>query len=298
MFISKRDLYNFFGTVFSRRITTLCASITYYFIIAIIPFVVLFFGISAFFGFDVISIFGLENSQLPPQIIDALRNQYVVPMDFKSFGAIFIFCFVFYLASGFFGHLISVGKFLYDDEITASNLKYKKFLQRPISILMLIWFVIMLMLELYISVLLSNKVFELQLFEKGIGLFFAKVISMLVGLIFFTLVINIINVVISPTPLGFKENLTGSITTYLIWMVTSYLFLQYSGNGATTQVFGDFAPYVMVIYWAFILAFGFICGVILNRYLYLKRKGKYTKDGYPVKGDINLIAMHFEQNIQ
>ncbi|WP_230459061.1 YihY/virulence factor BrkB family protein [Terrilactibacillus tamarindi] len=251
----------------------IAATLAYYFLLSLFPFLIFLFAIIPYLGIDQSQFLDLLQRYAPTALNDVIKQN--IDKVFNKNGGILSFGVIATLwpASNALNALIRALNHAYDVEETRSFIY-----QRLLAILFTVSMVFVIIISLGINVI-GGAVFKTILHKLGFSDGLATIWHLLSLLITFVIVIIIFALLYYFCPnkkLHIKDVIIGAVVAAVSWQVVSYgfsFYIKYFGNYAST--YGTLGGIIILMLWFYITALTIIVGGEINAvYRYIKYKHK------------------------
>lgn len=254
-------------TILSKEeLGILPASLTYYFVLAIIPILTITVLISSSFHISIDKVITLINDILPSKISDFV----VEILSGKGFdGNIGFFNLIAFLVStnGTYA-IIKTANNLY-------KIKDTDLIKDRIKSVVLLLNILLLLIFLILVPAFGN---EILLFIHNSELFsgLTEELVFIINLIkwpitFFIIFFNIkLIYTLAPSKILRSKNTTrGALITTVLWIISSVLFGYYLDYFANYDIlYGNLSSIIILMIWLYVISYVFVLGMIINRYHY------------------------------
>lgn len=264
---------NFFHIFSTNRLSTVAGAWVFYFLTAVIPLVFLIITAFGVFGVNI----SLDIvSRLPEEFREA-GEQIVTTAQNASNGATILFVITAgYSCIRLLNQMSLDGDFIYN-----ARSKKKRGIMRRIWALFALGALFVLFLAVAVVVAFGNKLFSFSFLTAQEKLI-ATIIASWLFISFSYLIILILNIFISPVKLKFSNvALGGLVTLFCIVFGTIGFALYLKFFNSYNAFYGSLAGIIIFLFWAYILMFALVVGVIINAKTYANKnsskKNRATK---------------------
>ena len=264
----KTILKRFIEVLKTPELQILPGQLAFYFLMSIIPIIMLVFLFVSRLTID-LNLINIIEETLPP----ALSNLILPLVNVNTSDVPFVFLFVCYLI------LASNGP---RSIIIASNELYK--LEKPgfidlyiksfvMTIFMIILFIFMIIIPIFGETIIK---FILDLFDYSFILSQYKIvynlIKFIISFIFIYVSIKLLFTIAPNAKIETKKTLKGALFTTIGWIVSTSLFSLYVTKIVKYNLlYGNFANILILLLWIYLLAYLFVMGMAININVYRKK---------------------------
>ena len=267
-------IYDFCAIMAKDRVGIYTAQASFFIILSIFPFLLLFLNILGMTNIDSGTIFRLINNYAPetikPLVIQILEEIYThvsgTALSISAIAAIWA------ASKG----VLSVMFGLYEISKIHQNRNY--FISRFISMIYTVLFVFSIIFTMVILVF-GNKIFNFLVsfipFLKDISittLILRYLVSFIVLTLFFIIIYKIANFKMTTI----KKTIPGALFSALGWLVFSYAFSIYIDNFSNmTYMYGSLTAVVIMMFWIYFCIYIFFIGAEINKKMYPETVAKH-----------------------
>jgi len=254
-------------TILTREeLGILPASLTYYFVLAIIPLLTITVLIASSFNISIDKVITLISDILPYKV-SSFIVEIISGKGFDTNVGLFNLIAFFGATNGTYA-IIKTANNLYkikDTDVIKDRIKSVLLL---VNILLLLIFLIIVPTfgENILSFVQNSEVFAFLTDEVVFIFNLAKW-----PFTFFVIYFNIkLIYTISPSRILLSKNTTlGSLVATLLWIVSSIIFGYYLEYFANYDIlYGNLSSIIILMIWLYIISFSFVLGMIINKYHY------------------------------
>lgn len=242
------------------------ASLTYYFVLAIIPILTITVLVASSFNISIDEVINLINDMLPSKISDFIVD-IISGKGFDSNVGIFNLIAFLISTNGTYA-IIKTANSLYkikDTDIIKDRIKSVLLL---VNILFLLIFLIIVpVFGQHILVYIQNSEYFSALTEEVV--FVLNLIRWPVT--FFIIFYNIkLIYTLSPSKVLLSKYTTcGALVTTILWIVSSVIFGYYLDYFANYDIlYGNLSSIIILMIWLYVISFVFVLGMVINTYYY------------------------------
>lgn len=262
----KRKLKKLKQILSKEELGILPASLTYYFVLAIIPMLTITVLIASSFNISVDRVISLINDILPYKI-SSFITEIISGKGFDSNVGIFNLIAFVGATNGTYA-IIKAANNLYkvkDHDVIKDRIK---------AVLLLVDIVLLLIFLIVVPTFGERILLTIHNSDYFSG--FTEEVLFILNLLkwpltFFVLFINIkLIYTLSPSRILPSKNTTlGALITTILWMISSIIFgyyLQYFAN--YDILYGNLSSIIILMIWLYVLSYVFVLGMIINTYYY------------------------------
>lgn len=231
-----------------KRFTTVAGTLVYFFLMSLAPFL---FWLSMFFGdvdLEKLASFAVFNAILP--FLQELQSS---AGGATSGAGIILMLTTLYSSTNFFYHLRRSGEIIYDSKFKKGGIKLR------LSSLGLIILTAVLIAGAVGAVVVGERILR-----RFLSVLFAEFIIYSAALIMVIAVACLLNIFICPYKIGFKEVISGSLFTVLLWLICAGGFAVYMYFANPVKLYGKIASVIVFLLWCYLMMNSFVIGVIYN----------------------------------
>lgn len=262
----KKKIKNIKEILSREELGILPASLTYYFVLAIIPILTITVLIASSFHISIDKVITLINDMLPYKISNFIA-EIISGKGFDSNVGIFNLIAFLVSTNGTYA-IIKTANNLYkikDTDIIKDRIKSILLL---VNILLLLIFLITVPAfgESILSFIHNSDVFSVLTDEVVFIINLAKW-----PLTFFIIFFNIkLIYTLAPSKIIFSKHTTlGALITTILWMISSIIFGYYLKYFANYDIlYGNLSSLIILMIWLYVISFVFVLGMIINTYYY------------------------------
>lgn len=239
------EIYRYYS---DKRFTTVAGTLVYFFLMSLAPFL---FWLSMFFGdvdLEKLSSFAVLNAVLP-----FLKELQSSAGGAASGAGIVLMLTTLYSSTNFFYHLRRSGEIIYDSKFKKGGFKLR---------------LASLGLIAAAAILIAGAVGALvageRILRKFLSDFVSELIIYLSATAMVTAVAVILNIFICPYKTGFKDVISGSLFTVLLWLACAVGFAVYIHFANPVRLYGKIASVIVFLLWCYLMMNSFVIGVIYN----------------------------------
>ena len=255
------------GKVLSREeLGILPASLTYYFVLAIIPMLTIMVLIASSFNISIDRVAVLINDILPSKISSFIID-VVAGKGFDGNVGFFNIVALFVASNGTYA-IIKTANNLY-------KVKDSDLIKDRIKSLIILFIIILLLIFLIVVPMFGENILLLIQKSKIFSIITDEVIFIVNltkwPITFFIILFNIkLIYTLSPSKRLLSKNTTiGALITTILWMTYSVIFVYYLEYFANYDIlYGNLSSLIILMIWLYTLAFVFVLGMIINTYYY------------------------------
>lgn len=267
-------IYDFCGIMAKDRIGIYTAQASFFIILSIFPFLLLFLNIIGITNITSDSIINLLNVYAP-EIIKPLLIQIIEELYTHVSGTMISITAIIAIWSASKGFL-SVMFGLYEISKIHQNRNY--FISRFISMMYTIIFVFSITITMVLLVF-GNSIFKLLIsllpFLKEISvltLILRYLVSFLILLAFFIIIYRVANIRLTTV----RKTVPGAMFSALGWLIFSYVFSIYVDNFSNmSYMYGSLTAVIIVMLWIYFCIYILFIGAEINKKLYPETEAKY-----------------------
>lgn len=242
------------------------ASLTYYFVLAIIPMLTITVLVASSFNISIDRVITLISDLLPHKA-STFIVEIISGKGFDSNVGIFNLIAFMGATNGTYA-IIKTANNLYKVKNTDVIKDRIKSILLLVNILLLLIFLIIVPTfgEHILSVVQSSKVFAFLTEEVVFIINFAKW-----PFTFFIIFFNIkLIYTLSPSKILLSQNTTlGALVTTILWMASSIIFGYYLEYFANYDIlYGNLSSIIILMIWLYVISFVFVLGMVINTYHY------------------------------
>ena len=276
------------------RITRMSAALAYYTVFSIAPMLILIISLSAiFYGrnaiegsiYEEIKSFVGDGAAL--QIQDLIKNATIARSNVFASGASIIALVL--GATSVFGEIQDSINIIWGLKAKAKRGWIKILLNRLLSFSIIISLSFILLVSLIVSTVLDVLVDRLIHLFPGAAVYVAYSVNFLVTFIIITLLFGIIFKVLPDAKIKWRDVLTGSITTALLFMLGKFAISFYLGAKNIGNTYGAAGSIILILLWVYYSAVILYFGAAFTKH-YAQFKGRRI---YP--NDYAVWTTHIEK---
>lgn len=242
------------------------ASLTYYFVLAIIPILTLTVLIASSFHISIDRVIILFNDILPSKISNFIIDIIAGKGFDSNVGFFNIFAFV--IASNGTYAIVKAANNLY-------KVKNSDIIKDRIKSVIILFNIVLLLIFLIVVPIFGENILLLCQKSEIFSMITDEVIFV-VNLIKwpFTFLVIFFNIkliyTIAPSKQIYSKNTTmGSLVTTILWMISSIVFGYYLQHFANYDIlYGNLSSIIILMIWLYTISFVFVLGIIINTYYY------------------------------
>ena len=242
------------------------ASLTYYFVLAIIPILTIMVLIASSFNISIDRVMLLLNDILPSKVSNFII-EVIAGKGFDSNVGFFNIVALFVASNGTYA-IVKTANNLY-------KVKDSDMIKDRVKSLIILFNILLLLIFLLIVPIFGENILLLIQKSKTFSIITDEVIF-IVNLVkwpitFFIIFFNIkLIYTLSPSKqLKSKNTTIGALVTTMLWMVSSIIFGYYLDYFANYDIlYGNLSSLIILMIWLYALAFVFVLGMIINTYYY------------------------------
>ena len=254
-----------YNIISDKRYQTISGSISFFFILSIIPFLFIMSLILNFLNINI----NIESNIIPENIISILKYVFNIQRDNITSYSIFLVIIALYTSSKILFQITECGEIIYKK-------KKEKFIKKRIITILEVFILMIVLVSIIILNIIGNK----YLYKIVDGLFII-VFKYFLSVLFPLLLIYILNIFVSPIKLNFKDLYKGVLFTFIYWFISTILFNIYYMYFSNLEVFyGALSLIIVSLLYIYILSIGLVIGFIINYHI------KYNT-GNNINGDTN-----------
>ena len=267
-------IYDFCIRMTRDRVGIYTAQASFFIILSIFPFLLLFLNIIGMTNISSDSIIQMLNIYAP-ETVKPLLIQIIKELYTHVSGTIISITAIMAIWSASKG-VLSLMFGLY--EISKIHLNRNYFVSRFISMLYTILFVIAIIITMVLLVF-GNSIFKFLIsflpFLKEISVFtliLRYLVSFLILSIFFSIIYKIANFKLSTV----RKTIPGAMFSSLGWLVFSYVFSIYIDNFSNmSYMYGSLTAVIIMMLWIYFCIYIFFIGAEINKKLYPETEAKF-----------------------
>lgn len=267
-------IYDFCSRIAKDRVGIYTAQASFFIILSIFPFLLLFLNIIAMTSLGSDSIVRLLNAYAP-ETIKPLLTQIIQELYTHVSGTAISITAVGAIWSASKG-VLSVMFGLYEISKIHQNRNY--FISRFISMLYTILFVVSIMLTMVLLVF-GNSIFKflislLPFLEEisALTLILRYLVSFLILSMFFIIIYKVANFKLTTI----KKTIPGAMFSALGWLVFSYVFSIYIDNfSGMSYMYGSLTAVIIMMLWIYFCIYILFIGAEINKKLYPETEAKF-----------------------
>lgn len=254
----KKILKRFMEVLKTPELRILPGQLAFYFLMSIIPIIMLVFLLVSRLTIDVNIIETLEKT-LP----DALAKLLLPLVNMNISNIPFAFLLV--------GYLVLASNALYKlEQPNTIDLYIKSFVM---TIFMIILFIFMIFIPIFGETIIK---FILDLFNSSF--IFSKykvlydIIKVLISFVFIYVSVKALYTIAPNSKIETKKATKGALFCSFTWIIATSIFSFYISNIANyTLLYGNFANILILLLWIYLLAYLFVIGMAININVYYKK---------------------------
>jgi membrane protein len=265
----------FFGQLFRRftehKVPDLAAQLSFYFLLALFPFLIFTFALLGYLPISTDDVLGLISQYAPEESMTLIENNLRNVLDVQR-GGLLSFSIIFTLWSASNGSYAIIRALNHAYEVEESRPFFKA---RAVSFFLTFSMILAIIVALILPVF--GKAIGLFLFSfVGLSETFLTIWNVLRWLISFGMIVTVFAFLYYFAPnktIGVREVWIGAIIATSGWELLSLAFSYYVSNFANfTATYGSLGGIIVLMLWLFLSGMILILGGEINALLSLKRK--------------------------
>lgn len=242
--------------------------LTLFFVLSLIPIMILISYTSTYFKFPIIDILESLKGILPTYVFDILIPYTERGLTLHS-GVWMVFAFI--LASNGMHAVVVCSDTLF-------GFKHRNYFIRRLKALLLTILLVIIIIFNLLVFSYSRIILHFNLFQ-GIN----EITKLLLGvlrwpviLLFLFCMIKIVYMFTPRYRIPGKYSNIGALFTSILWVISTFAYSYYlnNSNNQYSDLYGDFASVIVLIMWMYILSYVFTLGISINAYHYRIKQSK------------------------
>jgi membrane protein len=267
-------IYDFFTVMAKDRVGIYTAQASFFIILSIFPFLLLFLNILGMTNISSDSIIHLLNTY-SPELIKPLLIKIINELYMHVSGTVISITAIVAIWSASKG-VLSVMFGLYEISKIHQNRNY--FVSRFISMIYTVLFIFSITITMVLLVF-GNRIYKLLiviipvLSEISIlTMIFRYLVSFVILSLFFLIIYRIANLKLTTL----RKCLPGAMLSSLGWLIFSYVFSVYVDNFSNmTYIYGSLTAYIVLLLWIYFCIYILFIGAEINKKLYPETEAKF-----------------------